>query len=40
MRAVVQRVKEAAVIVDGRQVGRISRGILVYLGVGRNDSEK
>lgn len=40
MRAVVQRVKEATVVVDGREVGRISRGVLVYLGVGRNDGEK
>ncbi len=37
MRAVVQRVREAGVSVDGRLVGRIGAGLLVYLGVGRND---
>ncbi len=26
--------------VDGREVGKISHGLLVYLGVGRNDTEK
>lgn len=40
MRAVVQRVREAAVNVGERQVGRISAGLLVYLGVGRNDTER
>lgn len=40
MRAVVQRVKNAAVTVDRRNVGGIARGLLVYLGVGRNDTEK
>ena len=40
MRAVVQRVKQAVVTVGDREVGRISHGILIYLGVGRNDGEK
>jgi D-tyrosyl-tRNA(Tyr) deacylase len=40
VRAVVQRVKDAAVRVGGRTVGSISEGLLVYLGVGRNDSDK
>jgi D-tyrosyl-tRNA(Tyr) deacylase len=40
MRAVVQRVRDCAVSVAGRQVGRIPAGLLVYLGVGRNDSER
>ena len=40
MRAVVQRVKKASVTVDQREVGSIARGLLVYLGVGRNDTEK
>jgi D-tyrosyl-tRNA(Tyr) deacylase len=39
MRAVVQRVHEAAVRVDGAVVGRIGRGLLVLLGVGRSDTE-
>lgn len=37
MRAVVQRVREAAVEVDGEVVGRIDRGLLVLLGVARED---
>jgi D-tyrosyl-tRNA(Tyr) deacylase len=40
MRAVVQRVKEAKVNVGGRTVGEIGVGLLVFLGVGLNDSEK
>jgi D-tyrosyl-tRNA(Tyr) deacylase len=40
MRAVVQRVKCAKVAVDGKKVGEIGRGLLVFLGVGERDSEK
>jgi len=40
MRAVVQRVKEAKVEIDGLVVGEISKGILIFLGVGENDSKK
>ncbi len=39
MRAVVQRVSSAKVEVDGRVVGEIGPGLLVYLGVGVDDSE-
>ncbi len=39
MRAVAQRVFEAEVVVDGEVVGRIERGLLVYLGAGRGDEE-
>ncbi|HUT76106.1 MAG TPA: D-aminoacyl-tRNA deacylase [Polyangia bacterium] len=37
MRAVLQRVSRASVSVDGIKVGRIDRGLLIYLGVGRGD---
>lgn len=39
MRAVVQRIKEGRVIVEDDTVGEIDRGLLVYLGVGDNDTE-
>ncbi len=38
MRAVVQRVSRAEVVVEERTVGRIGRGLLVFLGVGQGDS--
>lgn len=38
MRAVVQRVRDAEVIVDGRSVGAIDRGLLVYIGVEQADT--
>jgi D-aminoacyl-tRNA deacylase len=37
MRAVVQRVTEASVRVEDAVVGSIGRGLLVLLGIGRND---
>jgi D-tyrosyl-tRNA(Tyr) deacylase len=37
MRAVVQRVRNAWVTVEGETTGRISEGLLVYLGAGEND---
>jgi D-tyrosyl-tRNA(Tyr) deacylase len=40
MRAVVQRVKEARVDVQGMPVGEIDQGLLVFLGVGQGDSEE
>lgn len=40
MRAVVQRVSRARVTVAGETTGEIGKGILVLLGVSREDSEK
>ncbi|WP_154027696.1 D-aminoacyl-tRNA deacylase [Olsenella uli] len=39
MRALIQRVSEASVRVDGEEVGRCGRGLLVLLGVGEDDDE-
>jgi D-tyrosyl-tRNA(Tyr) deacylase len=39
VRAVVQRVTAARVEVAGETVGAIGRGLLVYLGFGRDDTE-
>ena len=38
MRAVVQRVSSASVMVEGRVVGEIGRGLLVLLGVAASDT--
>lgn len=38
MRAVVQRVSRARVVVEGRVTGEIGPGVVVLLGVGREDS--
>lgn len=40
MRAVVQRVKEASCTVDGKKVGEIDKGIVLFLGIGQGDEEK
>lgn len=39
MRAVVQRVSEAYVTVDGKETGRIDKGLCVLLGVEEGDGE-
>jgi D-aminoacyl-tRNA deacylase len=39
VRALVQRVSDASVTVDGEEVARIGRGLLVLLGVRQGDSE-
>ena len=38
MRAVVQRVSRARVTVEGRVVGEIAAGVMILVGVGRNDT--
>jgi D-tyrosyl-tRNA(Tyr) deacylase len=38
MRAVIQRVLEGRVEVGGRQVGRIDKGLLIYVSVAKTDT--
>ncbi|OHD57031.1 MAG: D-tyrosyl-tRNA(Tyr) deacylase [Spirochaetes bacterium GWF1_51_8] len=40
MRAVIQRVKKARVTVDGAETGSIGKGILVFIGIGREDNDR
>ncbi|MFH1371981.1 MAG: D-aminoacyl-tRNA deacylase [Planctomycetota bacterium] len=40
MRAVIQRVMSASVVVEGRIVGQTGRGLLVYLSIGKADDDK
>jgi len=40
MRAVVQRVKKGSVEIEEKEIGKIEEGLVVLLGVGRNDVEK
>jgi D-tyrosyl-tRNA(Tyr) deacylase len=40
MRAVLQRVTRARVVVDGAVKGEIGPGLLVLLGVGKNDTDE
>lgn len=39
MRAVVQRVKRARVVVEGAVTGEISRGLVAYIGVEKGDTD-
>jgi D-tyrosyl-tRNA(Tyr) deacylase len=39
MRVIVQRVTKAQVNAGGKMVGKIARGMCVFLGVGKGDSE-
>ena len=38
MRVVIQRVKDARVVVEGRTVSGIGRGLLILVGIGRDDT--
>ena len=38
MKAVIQRVSKASVSIEGKIVGSIDRGLLVYIGVGNTDN--
>ncbi len=40
MRSVVQRVSRASVTIDGEEVGRIGRGLVVLLGIHAGDTSK
>ena len=39
MRALIQRVKNARVTVEGRETGSIGQGLLIFLGIRDTDSE-
>lgn len=40
MRALLQRVSKAAVEVDGERVAQIAHGLLVFVGIGKNDTHR
>lgn len=40
MRALIQRVSQASVVVDGNTIGSIGQGILILLGITHTDTEK
>lgn len=39
MRAIIQRVSKGSVSVDGKIVGQVGKGFVVFLGVGHEDTE-
>lgn len=40
MKAVIQRVKHASVTVEGRVTGQIGQGLLVFAGIGPDDTQR
>jgi D-tyrosyl-tRNA(Tyr) deacylase len=40
MKAVIQRVKSARVLVGGKVTGQIDRGLVIFLGVGKGDGSQ
>ena len=40
MRVLIQRVKQASVIVDEKKVSEIGEGLLLFVGIGKGDSEE
>ena len=40
MRALIQRVSEASVSIDGQDVGKIGKGIVILLGIAHTDTGK
>lgn len=40
MRIHIQRVKQASVTVDGQEIGRIGKGLLLLVAAGKNDSDE
>lgn len=40
MKLVIQRCQEASVAVDGKTVGAIQKGLMVLIGVGKEDTEE
>ena len=39
MRALIQRVNHASVTIENKKVSQINKGLLIFLGVGENDTE-
>ncbi len=40
MKTIIQRVKESSVTIDGNIVGKINQGLLILLGVSKNDKKE